>query len=187
MFSSCLNNPVNYTDISGFRCVPSNALMDGGGKSISTDGSTESENLLEFLNFENADTSDFSNFRVHVKSLGRYEVEVSYDDVAIDTLLDLCLFMIPFSEKVEKAINVTMMIHDATVAATNKQVYKLNGYYDHYEVSISWDSQYTWDGGTTYTHHSYKYIYVWDTHTQPEKFWHLVGSENNTVSYVDSR
>ena len=91
IFTYCLNNPVNHTDISGCRCVPTSALRDSGGKSISTDGSAESEVLLDSLGLKNIDTSDYNNFRVHVKSLGRYEVDISYDDVATDALIDVIL------------------------------------------------------------------------------------------------
>ena len=92
--------------------------------------------------------------------------------------------MVPFSEKAEKIVNLISIIYDASVDVLENTSYELGGHYEHYRVSISWNSENCWDGGTTYTHYSYNFVYVWDTHTQRVDFWHLVDSENNTTSSV---
>lgn len=185
MFAYCGNNPANYTDFTGERYVAvSQNLYEGTvSKPISSDHIKMSDQLLDYLVSDDYDLSGYDNFKLSVKFDGRREISDTDYIGSVAFVKDIALLIIPLGEKAEKIINWIDILSTA-ISVNNKKKYKLNGFYDHYKVTLSWDDAYAWEGGTTYTNYSYEFIFVWDTHTQMNEFWRHIASSDFTRTYV---
>lgn len=57
-----------------------------------------------------------------------------------------------------------------------------DGWYDHYCVSISWDTSDPARDGTIYSHCDYKLTYIWGENLAREPIWYFLSGQGSVTT-----
>ena len=181
MFAYCSNNPIKYTDTAGTRCEIADRGLEEGRPEVVTfsDGVKMSNDLLDFIIQNYADPTR-ENMYIRVTWLDRYEIKKVLEEKQKSLVFDIIMFPIPFSEKVSKIVDGVLLFYD--FISMNVNTREPDGWYDHYCVSISWDTSDLARDGSIYSHYDYQLTYIWGENLAREPIWYLLSGQGSVTT-----